>query len=244
MTKIAICDDEELIRTQLYNLLSDYLEKRNISAEILTYSSGNELLEKIQTIELSCLFMDIDLKENINGIETVKKIRQYQKKTMIVFVTSFAEYANKVLSLHTFDYVTKPYKNSEINKVLDDLFYWLKDNEHDQEIKIQFKTIDGLISLNIANILYFEYKDRRIDIVTEKEKYHMYGKIRDVYAKVKDYGFAVPHISYVVNMHEIKKMIKSEYKIVMINEQDIPISQLKLKDFKHTYTDFLKKLEE
>lgn len=240
MTKIVVCDDDELIRTQLYNIINNYLERRNIKADILTYSSGSELLKNIKFLDVSCLFMDIDLRENSNGIEIAKELRKFQKTMMIIFVTSYTEYAHNALSLHAFDYITKPYKNNEINRVLDDLFLWIKDDDSRNVIKLQFKTIDGIISLNIEDILYFEYKNRRIDIVTNNNQYHMYGKIRDVFKKMKDYNFAVPHISYIVNLNEIKALVKSRYTIIMTNDSEIPISQLKLKEFSNTYINYLK----
>lgn len=240
MAKIAICDDNELIRLQLYNIISGYLEKRKIVSEILTFSSGKDLFEKIKTYDVTCLFIDIDLNEELNGIQIVEKLRDIQKTVMIIFVTSYSEFKDKVLSLHTFDYVIKPYKNSEIYKVLDDLFAWMNEGNKENKIKLQFKTIDGIISLYLDEILYFEYKDRRIDIVTKNVKYHMYGKIRDVYKRLKKYDFAVPHISYIVNMNEINAFLKADYRLIMSNDLSIPISQLKLKEFRKNYLDFLK----
>lgn len=242
MTKIAICDDEELIRIQLYNIIYNYLERRNIKAEILIYSSGSELLENIKSHDISCLFMDIDFNDDLDGIETTKRLREFQNTIMIIFITSYSEYTQKALSLHAFDYITKPYKNIEIYNVLDDLFLWLKETNRDDIIRVQFKTINGLVSLNLDDIIYFEYKNRRIDIITKTTRYHMYGKIRDVFNRVKDYGFAVPHISYIINLNEIKALIKSKYIVVMINEYEIPISQLKLKEFCNTYLNYLKRI--
>lgn len=244
MIRLAICDDDELIRHQLFNIISDYLEKRNIDTEILTFSSGNEFFSKVKELDISCAFMDIDLKEEQSGIDIVKNLRMCQKTMMIIFVTSYPQFINKVLPLHTFDYITKPYKNSDIYKTLDDLFIFIKENNGIKKVKMQFKAIHGIVSLNVEDILYFEYKNRRIDIITKNSDYHMYGKMRSIYEQMKKYDFAVPHISYVVNLNEVKALIKSEYRIMMTNDQSIPISQLKLKEFKSTYLQFLKKYAE
>ena len=241
MKRIAICDDDELVCSQLNNIISNYIKSRNILAEIITFSSGKALCESIQTMNISCLFMDIDLKEDKNGVEIIKFIREFQKTMIVIFVTSYSEFTNIVLPLHTFDYINKPFKNVEITKVLDDVFLWLKNEDSIGQNKVQFKTINGLISLNVEEILYFEYKNRRIDIVTKTFTYHMYGKIRDIFKELDNSIFAVPHISYIVNMNEIKSVIKSKYTLIMTNGITIPISQLKIKEFLKKYMTFLKK---
>lgn len=69
----------------------------------------------------------------------------------------------------------------------------------------------------------------------------MYGKIRDIFKELDNSIFAVPHISYIVNMNEIKSVIKSKYTLIMTNGITIPISQLKIKEFLKKYMTFLKK---
>lgn len=240
MKRIVICDDDELTRCQLYNIISSYLEQRNIEAEIISYSSGAELYESLKHEYISCLFMDIDLKEEKNGIDIVKQLREIQKTMLIIFVTSYSEYTHKVLPLHTFNYINKPFHNKEICKVLDDVFLWLRNTDIIAQHKLQFKTIHGFVSLHINEILYFEYKNRRIDIVTNSGTFHMYGKIRELYKTIHHEVFAVPHISFIVNMNEIKAVMKSKHYLIMTNDTIIPISQLKTKEFLKQYMNYLK----
>lgn len=54
--RIAICDDD-LIYSQLNNIISNYIKSRNILADIITFSSGKDLCESIQTMNISCLFI-------------------------------------------------------------------------------------------------------------------------------------------------------------------------------------------
>lgn len=241
MINIAICEDEELIQRQLVNILTDYFKVRNIDIKISNYYSGKALLKACESSDFFCIFMDIDLGDD-NGIDIMKEIREFANYPVhVIFVTSFTEYKDQVLSLHTFDYIVKPFKNKEINKVLDDLLFW-KGKDYNKPIKkIKFKTIEGILSLSIDEILYLEYVNRRIEIVTFSTTYHMYGKMKEVYGCFKQYDYVVPHISFIVNMKEIKKYLKSKNIIEMADGKEIPISQLKAREFRDSYNVFLSK---
>lgn len=240
--KIGICDDEEIIRKQLGNVISNYLSNRKIEFEIYYYVSGIDLLESTEHIDFSFIFLDIDLGK-YNGVEIAKSIRKKQNKPVnIIFVTSYIEFQTKVISIHIFDYLIKPISNEQLYKVLDDLMFWYNKEGSKQKERVRFKTIDGLITLFVDDILYFEYNNRRIDIVTKNDIYHMYGKIKDICINMERYDFVSPHAAYVLNMKEIDKFLKSENKVIMTNAKNISISQLRSKQFRKKYIEFIDKM--
>ncbi|MFQ9669130.1 LytR/AlgR family response regulator transcription factor [Thomasclavelia spiroformis] len=244
MLKIGICDDDQLIKKQLGNIISDYLCNRNYSYELFFYSTGNDLLGACKDINFSFIFLDIDLGKE-NGVEIAKTIRAIQNRPInIVFVTSYPEYQTKVLSIHTFDYVIKPINNSQIYRVLDDLIFWQNIDMNREVERVRFKTIQGLITLYIDEILYFEYKNRRIDIITVDNIHHMYDKVKNIATLMKKYDFISPHAAYVINMKEIKQYLNSQNIIIMSNGDRIPISQLKAKMFKNEYMSYINKMWE
>ena len=55
------------------------------------------------------IFLDIDM-GGINGIETAKKIRIYDKKVKIIYVTNYTDYTSSAFSVHAFGYLVKPIK--------------------------------------------------------------------------------------------------------------------------------------
>lgn len=239
--KIAICEDEEIIRKQLVNTITEYFSLKNIDIELFEYSNGYSLLKECSKYIFSFIFLDIDLGEQ-NGVEIAKMIRKIQTNPVnIVFVTSYAEYQTKVLSIHTFDYLLKPINKKEIHKVLDDLMFWYNSETSNLKERVTFKTINGLIIIYIDDLLYFEYNNRRIDIVTKTHIYHMYDKIKSIVSKMNKYDFVSPHAAYVINLKEVSQYIKSENRIIMTNGKNIPISQLKTKKFKEEYLNHINK---
>lgn len=239
MLNIAICEDLEIIQKQLENILVSYFKKRQIQIKISIFSDGKSLLDVCDNVVFTLIFMDIDLGED-NGIEVMKQIRtKYNTPINVVFVTSYTEYRQQALSLHTFEYIVKPFKNIEVENVLDDLLSWIDINDETEVIKIKLKTIEGIISLNSNEILYLENVNRRIEIVTFTAKYHMYGKIKSIYENFDMNKYVIPHVSFIVNMENIKLYLKSTNSIEMVNGKNIPVSQLKVKEFRDKYLDFL-----
>ena len=51
--------------------------------------------------------MDIDL-PSMDGMSAVKKIREHSLDTMVIFVTSLAQYAIEGYKVNAFDFIVKP----------------------------------------------------------------------------------------------------------------------------------------
>lgn len=86
MIKIAVCDDEEIIRKQIKNYISEYFSTKKINFEIYEFSSGIDLLQSSQKNIFSFIFLDIDLGK-YNGVNIAKSIRDIQVSPInILFV--------------------------------------------------------------------------------------------------------------------------------------------------------------
>ena len=62
MIQVAICDDEEQVRVQLYNKVKQLYPKW----EVVAYGDGRKLLEAMRKIEFVIFFLDIEL-GSVNG---------------------------------------------------------------------------------------------------------------------------------------------------------------------------------
>lgn len=172
--KIAICDDEKEIRESLRKILEEYKEPFE---QIDLYTSGEELLEYDRNYDL--LFLDIDMK-GINGIETARKIRLKDKKIKIVYVTAYKEYASQAFSVHAFGYLLKPIKKEKIYRQIQDALSY--EEETPKEIPIlEFMTLEGRVRIPCDTIYYFEFFNRKIKLVSEKETYFIKGKISNFF---------------------------------------------------------------
>lgn len=234
---IAICEDDLEIIKRIEGIIMNYYSNTKTIATIYSYRDGHDFLNDCATVDFFVIFMDIDL-GTTNGLEVVANYRKVFKGiSNIVFVTSYAEYKSHVLPLHTFDYLVKPFSKTDIINILDELSLWSKKEKKEDTIWVSLKTVEGLITLDIDKILYFESFDRRIKIKTFTKEYFMYTSIKALASEYEKNNFYSPHSAYLVNLKNIEKIGKQR-QIVMSDDSEVPLSQSKSSDFKEKYFDF------
>lgn len=228
MYKIAVCDDEEAVSAQVKELITEW----NPSVDVVCFSSGEELLENYQSYE--AVFLDIDM-AGMNGIETGKAIRKLDKDTKIVYLTAYRDYVSGAFGVHAFQYLLKPVNKKAIWNVLEEIFRYTKAAE--KKIILDFHTVDGSLCLPVERIYFFEYENRKIRIVTDEEQYYMSDKIGNVEKRMAEFGFSMPHQSFVVNMFHVKNVKNQQ--IFLDNGMEIPLSQKKQKIWKQELMEYL-----
>lgn len=228
MYKIAVCDDEETVSAQVKELITEW----NPSVDVVCFSSGEALLENYQSYE--AVFLDIDM-AGMNGIETGKAIRKLDKDTKIVYLTAYRDYVSGAFGVHAFQYLLKPVNKKAIWNVLEEIFRYTKAAE--KKIILDFHTVDGSLCLPVERIYFFEYENRKIRIVTDEEQYYMSDKIGNVAKRMAEFGFSMPHQSFVVNMFHVKNVKNQQ--IFLDNGMEIPLSQKKQKIWKQELMEYL-----
>lgn len=227
MIKIAICDDDLITLNHTKEIIENYKE----GLKIYSYKSGEELLSSQEKFNI--IFLDIDM-TGINGIETAKKIRIYDKKVKIIYVTNYTDYTSSAFSVHAFGYLVKPIKEEELYEQLDEALSYMRE---DEECLVEFITEDGLVRIDIKNIYYFEYSSRKILMKTNDKTYIIRDKISAINDKMKNFGFEMPHKSFVVNLYNVKSV--KGYDVYMMDESIIPLSQKKSSEFRNALNTYL-----
>ena len=115
MYKIAVCDDEEPVISQVQKLILEW----NPETEVSCFSSGEELLQDYRPYH--AVFLDIDMK-GMNGIETGKALRKIDWEVKIVYLTAYRDYAAGAFSVHAFQYLLKPVNQKSMITTLEEIF--------------------------------------------------------------------------------------------------------------------------
>ena len=87
--KIAICDDDKKICTQIESTLLEYAEKFMQNIEVLVFFSGEDLIEYMNKGNIfQLIYLDIEMKK-MNGVDVGKYIRKILKDyaTEIVYIS-------------------------------------------------------------------------------------------------------------------------------------------------------------
>ena len=112
MIKIYICEDIEEQRNRIRSLVKDIIleEKLDMTIEIAS-PNPMEILNKAKENDkdISLYFFDVDLNSNINGIDLASKIREFDQRGFIVFITTHGEmsYLTFTYKVEAMDYIIK-----------------------------------------------------------------------------------------------------------------------------------------
>lgn len=228
MDTIIVCDDDARARREVEKQIRNWKQ----DLEVLCFSSGEELLEHYRPCQ--AVFLDIDM-DGMNGIETGREIRKRDRETKIVYLTAYRDYVEGAFGVHAFQYLLKPADPEAISQVLEEIFRYNKTAR--KKTILDFATDQGMVCLAAEDIYYFEYENRKIKIIMEKEAYYMPGRIGNIAQKMQPFGFSVPHQSFVVNMLHVKNI--RGLQIFLDNQTEIPLSQKKQKVWKQELTAYL-----
>ncbi len=88
---LGICEDNTLHRRLLFDYLSKCFNALSINYDIFEFSSRKELLNKYPN-NIDLLFLDIQMSD-LNGMDTARKIREFDNNVEIIFTTSLLDYA-------------------------------------------------------------------------------------------------------------------------------------------------------
>ena len=221
--KIAICDDEQQDREVLFDCLTRIFSGLQLEIEILCYSSGRELIENYPK-DLDFLVLDIQMNE-MNGIETARRIREFDTFLCIEFLTNMPQFARDCYKVRAFGYLLKPVSYEELRLEIIEALALGKIRNCKY---ITVKNRDGKKQIALADIIYVEYIDHKLTIVTEGNKEYMYGTLTDLEKTLDGIPFIRPHAAFIVNMNYISSFTKDS--IIMNEKTIIPLSRNRKKE--------------
>ncbi len=116
--KVLIVEDD-IASAMLLKLLI-----RNISNEVLTVKNGLEAVRVCQENgDIDLITMDLQI-AGINGFETTRRIREFNKDVVIIAQSAYAMVHDKkkALSVGCNDFITKPIEKSEFMSLVNKYF--------------------------------------------------------------------------------------------------------------------------
>lgn len=214
MIHIAICDDEDGFLFLEYKLVSAYMKNHAYQFLIDTFSSGIELLQVNDNIvDYDIIFLDINMEE-LDGIETAKKIRECGSQAYIVYVTAFVTYALEGYKVDAIRYLLKESDTLEpsIEECLDSIIHRMNYKENREN----FAFLEGERILSPDEIVYIESNLHKLTFhLAEKNKksYSMYEKLDILDQRLSNYGFCRIHKSFLVNLKYVQEIKRYTVKL-------------------------------
>lgn len=240
---VAICDDEEYVRSYMRRLI----EKQGMNCNIREFSSGKELLESAKEECIDILFLDISM-EGMDGMTAARQLRSQARQRgeaiwgglpLLIFVTGYPEYVKEAFFVHPFQFLGKPIKEKEFLEVLGQAARecrCLAARGRQAPRELLVRTGNTTRKVPSEEIYYVESSNRKVILCLCHEKIIYYGRIGQLEEELSESFFRV-HRGYLVNMRYVERYSRTE--VWMKNGDSLLISKYKYQDFVKAYLNYI-----
>lgn len=244
MQQIVIVEDEPRSRKFLNDILLEHCE------DIAVVGLAGNVAEAVQMIKEKkpdLVFMDIELQTG-TGFDVLEQIKGLQPA--IIFTTAYDHYAIKAIKFSAVDYLLKPIDVEELKaavaktqskapqsqeQTLEMLMQNLKQLKTNDNPTITLSVADGLEFIPVKDIIRLEAAGAYTNFFLKNNRKIMVSKnLKEYESLLSDHDFMRIHNSHIINLSEVKRMLKTDGGLaVMSDDAEIIISAKKKDDFVH-----------
>lgn len=234
---IFLCEDNKQYMHELVHLLKEVSVEKNWNFQISGYTDGKMLFDEIIKRKNKkeplpeVVISDVEM-PRMDGIELGKALKKELNDCIFVLQTSFMEYAIEGYETGAFRYLLKPVQKNDVLKIFAEIY-----ERKSREKMVVFKTSEEEICAKIADILYIDAEDKYLMVHTVDDNYLIRGSLGDLEEELSEFGFYRIHRKYLVNMWH-HKSIRND-KLIMANNDVLPLSRRKEKDYRSAFMRFM-----
>ena len=230
---IALCDDDIEYMAELEKLLKKCIQPED-TLEILKYTSGEQILNA-NIDEADAIFLDIQL-HGMDGNEISIELRKRGYRGVLIHCSGIYMPTPETIKISPFRYLVKQSEKDEIMKDLRDIFDEIARRKEVDQIEAYY--MREKIMVLVADIMYITHHRNGKSVLHLKEslqKTYVDGKVITPYSfkelmnMLKKSDFAMPHSSYIINLHYVTGIIKSDF--MEMGSKRLSISRAKKNDF-------------
>lgn len=232
MYRVAVCEDEELLRGELCALCGEILRERNVEHGVTPFSSAEALevdLRRGERFDLLCL--DICM-EGKSGMELARELRTWDERTGILFITGSDAYLKEGYQVRPIQYLFKPVQREELAEALE------ADLRRRQVPRILTLRGGGrTLTLPLDQILYFESRNHLLQVRTTGRMQELRGSLSEVERLLPPGQFCRCHNSYLVHLPHVAEV--GRRMIVLSDGTRLPVSRGCYTQFQNQLVQFL-----
>ena len=233
--KIAVCDDDKIVREQIISLIRKELP----DAEIVCFETGEDMIKSQEDFVIS--FLDVQMGE-VSGIDVAKHIREEQEKkdrekSIIIFVTGYREYMEDAFDVNAFHYLLKPIDEKKFHAVFSRALKEASAKAEQKKRSVIVKCNGMLKKILLKNIYYIESNNKKVVFHTKDGNVDTYGRMEDWESELGDLFYRC-HRGYLVNLEKITAYNVDT--IDVINGDSLILARKKYADFIKVYMRYAK----
>lgn len=227
---IAYCDNE---LSCLNSFLTDFSD---IFADdtLRLFSTPDELLSLDPLPEI--IFMDIELDQDLTGVDYAEKINERSPETKIIFITAYTEkYIQDayIKNINIKGVIPKPVKREYLEGILAKARTAVT-SEKKQKVLLDLGSSSEVVLSH--SIIYAESNKHNTIVHTDDKDYTLRARLTD-FADSLPSNFRVCHKSYAVNMDRIINVNRNS--VILDTGKTIPISRSRSQEFRDIYFDYI-----
>lgn len=222
MVKFAVCDDDQKVLGSISDKLRAYYPAE---CEIKTYTDGTGLLSACRRGYFDALFLDTGM-QGLNGMDIAEKIREFNSRVKIIFVSDKNELAYKGYLYNAFRFVRKSNLEQDLCEAARSLYQLFSAKSG----YLVLRTSKGEAVRAVENIKYLEVKTHYINAVCNDGVIRIHGTLREYEERMGDNGFIRIHKSYLVNFRYIRSVENNT--VLLSCGKELPLSRYRANDTK------------
>ena len=210
---IAVVDDKRTDGEKLQRDIQRWFDENySKPGNVTCFLDGASLLKVFEPEKFNIVFMDI-IMNSLNGIDTARRLRDSDRKALLVFTTSSPEYAFDAFPLHPFDYLVKPCTPERIGSVLSEAVKVLEDYEESLSVRVSRSTY----KIPLRKISAVLSNDHFVEVVMSDGNCLLCSmKFREVEADLMNYRrFLMCNRGLIINMDCVSSLSRDKSSIIM-----------------------------
>lgn len=237
--RIAICDDEQNIRSYLAALI----RREDSSCRISEYASAEAYLAAGEDHDL--LLLDIELgggagiPGSMDGMALARRLRSLppDRQPLIIFVTGYESYVYQAFDVEAFQYLVKPVDEGRFADVFRRAAEKLSllEKQRRRTLLVQYAGASRVIPLE--NIRYVESRGHKLLLHLKEGTVEYYGKIGELEQELGG-QFARIHKGYLVNLRHVEEYARGQ--VTLTDGEKLVISKYKYDAFVKQHLRFLR----
>lgn len=222
--KVLFCDDDVEFLKQLENDFYVYFKDRIFELETKCLYQNFVDLQKYDIC-----FLDIDLK-SVDGIALAKRLKTYNSKLIIVFVSQREDLVFHIFSVQPFQFIRKKHYLEDSKEVFAQLNYYL------QQTTMPLKINNQIVYINPLDITSVISLDHDVIITTKEKTYTVKDSLKNFCQKNEKFFVVQIKKNLAISLYQVQKVKGNK---IMYENKEYIIGRIYQKNFKNLYERYL-----
>lgn len=219
-----VIEDDPLARAEMKTLIPEVSDLELLG----TFSNVPAAQLYLKDHKVDLIFLDIEM-PLVSGIEFAESL---PKEILVIFTTSYPQYALKSYELEAIDYLLKPIIKTRLSKAIGKakLYHHLLANDQQKNVLasstsefMMIKADRKFHKVMYADIKFIEGLKDYVVLHTQYQKLITAMNLKTIHLKIPDSIFQRVGKSYVVNLTHI---VSFDHHTIYLEEDEIPLGEV------------------